>query len=828
MSVLLFSWRLCKRNWRAGELRILALALVVAVAAVSAVGFFTDRVQSALARQSNLLLGADVALVSDHPLSDSYAQEARRLGLATAQTLIFPSMTTHGAESHLAEIKAVDDTYPLRGRLRIAATSSSPAEETTNVPEAGTVWVEPRLLSQLGIAPGDALELGERRFTVAALLRYEPDRGGDLFSIAPRLMMRRDEVASTGLIQFGSRVSYRLLVAGEAKAVASYRGWASSRLQRGEKLEDVSDARPEIRSALTKARQFLGLSAMASVMLAAMAMALAGMRFVRRNLDACAVMRCMGASQAFIVRAHLLQLLLVGLIGGVAGCVVGYLAQEILGNLLGGMLLERLPPPSPLPALQGLLTGLAVLLGVTWPLLARLRDVPVLRVLRSDLPPPTLARWLAFAPAAAVLAGLVLWTAQDAKLGGIALGGLAGFLVLAALLAWLAVRLLRRLGRMQAGSWRFGAANLARHPATSIATVAAFSLGLTALLLLTLVRGDLLRSWQETLPADAPNRFVINIQPDQLPALRAFFVGEGMPPLTLQPMVRGRLVAINDRPLDVSKYNDRGRRLAEREFNLSWSARMQADNRLVAGHWWKAEEAGQPLLSLEQGIAETLGLRLGDWLTYDIAGTQVRLRVANLRKVEWDSMRANFFAIAAPGTLDTFSASYITSFWLPPQREDMLNRLVKTFPNVTVIDVAAIMAQVRSMMDRMAYAVQFVFGFCLSAGVLVLYAALVSTQDARAVEYTLLRVLGARRRQMVLAMLTEFALVGLLAGLVAALGASVLAWLISRQVLNLPYAFDAEMLLWSVGIAVVAIPLAAWLGLRDTLNLPPRQLLNSV
>ena len=401
MSVLLFSWRLCKRNWRAGELQILALALVVAVAAVSAVGFFTDRVQSALARQSNLLLGADVALVSDHPLSDSYAQEARRLGLATAQTLIFPSMTTHGAESHLAEIKAVDDTYPLRGRLRIAATSSSPAEETTNVPEAGTVWVEPRLLSQLGIAPGDALELGERRFTVAALLRYEPDRGGDLFSIAPRLMMRRDEVASTGLIQFGSRVSYRLLVAGEAKAVASYRGWASSRLQRGEKLEDVSDARPEIRSALTKARQFLGLSAMASVMLAAMAMALAGMRFVRRNLDACAVMRCMGASQAFIVRAHLLQLLLVGLIGGVAGCVVGYLAQEILGNLLGGMLLERLPPPSPLPALQGLLTGLAVLLGVTWPLLARLRDVPVLRVLRSDLPPPTLARWLAFAPAAA-------------------------------------------------------------------------------------------------------------------------------------------------------------------------------------------------------------------------------------------------------------------------------------------------------------------------------------------------------------------------------------------------------------------------------------------
>jgi putative ABC transport system permease protein len=423
---------------------------------------------------------------------------------------------------------------------------------------------------------------------------------------------------------------------------------------------------------------------------------------------------------------------------------------------------------------------------------------------------------------------LVLWTAQDGKLGGIALAGLTGFLALAALLAWLAVRLLRSVGRTQAGSWRFGAASLARHPVTSVATVAGFSLGMTALLLLTLVRGDLLRNWQATLPADAPNRFAINIQPDQLPALRSFFAAEGMPPPALQPMVRGRLVAVNDRPFDVSSLDDRARRLAEREFNLSWSDRMQADNRLVSGRWWRADETGQPLLSLEQGIAESLGLHLGDRLTYDIAGSQITLRVASLRKVEWDSMRANFFAIAAPGTLDAFPANYITSFYLPASREDMLNRLVRAFPNITVIDVAAIMTQVRSMMDRMAHAVQFVFGFCLAAGILVLYAALAATQDARAVEYTLLRVLGARRRQMIAAMLTEFALVGLLAGLVATFGASVLAWILSRQVFNLPYVFDAEVLLWSVGISLVVIPLAAWLGLRETLNLPPRQLLNSV
>jgi putative ABC transport system permease protein len=828
MNSMSFVWRLCKRNWRAGELRILALALVVAVAAVSAVGFFTDRVQSVLARQSNLLLAADLALVSDHPLADSYRQEAKRRGLAVAQTMLFPSMATHGTESHLAEIKAVDERYPLRGHLRIAASSSAPMGETARVPAAGTVWVEPRLLGQLGIAVGDAVKLGERCFTVSAILRFEPDRGGDMFSIAPRLMMHRGDVPGTGLIQFGSRVSYRLLVAGAEKPVEDYRIWLASRLQRGERLEQVSDARPEIRNALTKARQFLGLSAMASVILAAVAMALAGMRFVTRNLDACAVMRCLGASQGFIVRVHLLQLLLVGLLGGLAGCMLGYLAQEGLSRLLGGMLLEGLPPPSPLPALQGMLTGLAVLLGVVWPLLARLRDVPALRVLRSDLPLPTVSRWLTFLPAGLMIAALVLWTAQEVKLGAIVVGGLCGFLALAALLAWGAMRLLRRLGRSQTGSWRFGAVNLARHPAASISTVAGFSLGLTALLLLTLVRGDLLRNWQSTLPPDAPNRFTINIQADQRSALQAFFQQERMPPPPLQPMIKGRLIAVNGKPLDVSGFDERARHLTEREFNLSWAAQMQTDNRIVAGRWWTAEETGQPLLSLEQGIAETLGLHLGDWLTYDIAGETIKLRIANLRKVEWDSMRANFFAVAPPGTLERFPASYITSFYLPPPREDMLNRMVKAFPNVTIIDVVAILAQVRSMMNRMAYAVQFVFGFCLAAGMLVLYAALSATQDARKLEYTLLRVLGARRCQVVAAVLTEFALVALLAGLVAAFGAGVLGWAVSRYALDIPYTFDASLLAWGTGSALAIIPFAAWLDLRGTMNLPSQRILNSV
>ncbi len=828
MSTLQFAWRLCRRHWRGGELRILALSLIVAVAAVSAVGFFTDRVQQALAQQSNLLLGADLALVSDHAIAESYLAEARSMGLTTAVTMVFPSMVTHGESSYLGEIKAVSAAYPLRGKLRISDADFGKERETSSVPQPGTVWVESRLLRQLQAAVGDDIELGARRFKVAAVLRHEPDRGGDLFSIAPRLMMNENDVASTGLIQFGSRVFYRLLVAGEGRIVAGFKAAMTHRLQRGERLEDVSEARPEIRNVLAKARQFLGLSAMTSVMLAAVAMVLAAMRFVGRNLDACAMMRCLGASQAFILRAYLLQLLMIGAAAGAIGCLIGYAAQEVLSRILGGLMLQGLPQPSLLPALQGLLTGLAVLLGVTWPLLARLRDVPALRVLRSDLPPPAMSQGLTFLPAAAILTGLVLWTAQEMKLGLIALGGIVGLLLLAALLAWLAVGLLRRAGRAQIGSWRFGVTNLSRHPVTSIATVAGFSLGLMALLLLTLVRGDLLRNWQATLPADAPNRFAINIQPDQLPAMRTFFSHEGLAVPLLQPMVRGRLVAVNGHPLDVSQYDERARQLAEREFNLSWARDLQTDNRITAGKWWKPDETGQPLLSLEDGIAKTLGLKIGDKLTYDIGGKNIQLRIVNLRKVEWDSMRANFFAIAPPGILEEFSASYITSFYLAPQQDEMLNRMVRSFPNVTVIDVAAIMTQVRAVMDRMASAVQFVFGFSLIAGILVLYAALAATQDARALEYTLLRVLGAQRRQMVLAMVTEFFLVALLAGLVAACGAAAVAWGVSRHVLNLPYTFDVMLLAWGIGLAVVVIPVAAWWGLRDTMNLPPRQILHSV
>lgn len=824
-----FALKQLRSAWRAGEIRVLLFALVLAVAAMTAVGFFADRIESALGRQGGMLLGGDLVVISDRPVPEDFRAHAQTLGLSTAHTMEFPSMVMLGDEGRLAEVKAVSPTYPLRGKLTIADEPFGTARKADGVPTIGEIWIEPRLASLLGAKKGDALAVGERQLKVAAILQEEPARGGDMFSIAPRLMMNADDVASTGLIQYGSRVRYRLLLAGEPSTLDEFRQWAQNRLERGSRIEDVSGARPEIRNALDKSRQFLGLASMASVILSMVAMSLAGLRYVRRHLDTCALMRCFGASQNRILQVFLLQALLLGLVGSLLGCLFGFAAQEVLARLAGSLFIEKLPAPGWTPAFGGLLAGMAAMLGVMLPHLLRLRGVPALRILRKDLGENAVVSWLAWLPGIAVMLGLVFWSARDAKLGWIVLGGLVALLLVACVVAVGAGYLLRRVATTSGGIWRVGIANLLQRPGVGIAQVAGFSLGLMAMALLTIVRGDLLDNWHASLPPDAPNRFVINIQPSQMKAMRQFFVQEKLAPPEIFPMVRGRLVAINDHPLDTSLYVDeRARRLAEREWNLSVAENMQKDNRIIAGRWWTSGEHGEKLISLEEGIATALDIKLGDRLTYDIGGQRIDLNIQSLRKVEWDSMRANFFAVTPPGVLEKFPASYITSFHLPAGREDVLNRLVRSLPNLTIIDVEAILSQLRGIMDRMTLAVEFVFGFCMLTGIAVLYAALSATQDERIREVAVLRVFGASRRQVRATVLVEFAGIGLLAGLVATLGASLLAWIISDRLLHIPYAFNLWLAMLTIGAGLVMVPAAAWLGVRRIVHVSPRQVLQSV
>ena len=817
--------RLLLRDHRAGELVLIGLALVIAVASVTTVGFFADRVHLALDRQANLLLGADLVVVADRPLPPDFESEAQRRGLDVVRMLRFPSMLLHGEQNLLASVKVVAPGYPLRGEVRIADRPFGPDRRATDIPSPGTVWVDERLYSQLGLEMGDVVSLGKSQFKVAAILTHEPDSAIGFLNAAPRVHVNEADIAATGLIQPGSRIRYRLQLAGSTAAIDAYRAWALPRLAAGQRVEGIRDARPEVRSALDRAEKFLNLTALLSVVIAAVAIALAARRFLQRHLDGCAMMRCLGASQGLMLRLYVMHFLLLGAVASLIGCALGMLAQLALAYWLSNLTAVPLPPPGWLPAVQGWGTGLALLLGFALPPLAALGRVPTLRVLRRELGAPRGAGLAGYALAAVLIAALILWKASDLTLGFLVLGGFVAAVLGAGLVTWL---LIGALGRVRGGgvAWRFGIGNLRRHTLGSIVQVVALGIGIMALLTLTLIRGDLLRAWETTLPRDAPNRFIVNIQPDQLQPLADFFAARGVAHPPIFPMVRGRLIRINERAVNSADYeDDRARRLVDREFNLSWSATMQADNEILSGRWWARAPARADQFSVESGIAQTLGIQLGDVLTFDIAGERVAATVTSLRKVDWDTFNVNFFVVAPPGLLDRYPATYITSFYLPPGRADLLNALVQSFPNILLIDVARIMTQVQRMMDQVARAVQFVFLFTLLAGLLVLYAAIAGTQDERLYQATIMRTLGASRTQINRANLAEFTVLGALAGLLAAAGANALGIVLAMKVLNLTYGFNGAVWLIGATCGACGIALAGYLGTRTVVQVAPLRVL---
>lgn len=833
MLALTIAWRQCRSLWSSGEIRVLLFALILAVTATTAVSFFTDRLHRSMQTQGNVLLGADLVVNADHVIPAAYRAEAQRLQYQTTQALEFSSMVVKGERNELAEIKAVEQGFPLRGKLTIRDAETQQAQKTANtIPAPGTVWMEASLAKKLDLKLGDEVSVGNSQLKVAALLLQEPSRGGDMFNIAPRLLMNSADVAATGLIQFGSRVKYQLLVASaDTPSIVQFADWLKPQLARGERVDDIRSARPEMRSALDKAQQFLGIASMVGVILAMVAMLLASIPYEQKSLDTYALMRCFGATKALITNILLYQTLLLALVGSVIGCVLGFAAQHGLAILAARLFLETLPSPGWTPVLLGLVTGFATLLTVVWPQLMRLRAVPALRILRQDLEGNVRGSGLLFLPAFLVLAGLVFWHSGDAKLAAIVLAALAALVTVAGVLAWLGIRLLQSTFKQTAtfGVIRLGLMGLRRRPALTVAQIVGVSMGLMAVLLLAFVRNDLLKTWQTSLPADAPNRFVINIQADQMPGIHTLLAAKGIDHADILPMVRARLLSVNGKPMNVADYEDeRAKRLAEREFNLSWAANMQSDNELVAGQWWRADDAGKPLLSLEQGLADTLKLKLGDQLTYDVAGTPLTLTISSLRKVDWNSMHVNFFAVTPPKVLDGYAANYLTSFHLPAGKEDALNQLVKKFPNLTIINVAAVLEQLQGLISKMSYAIEFVFGFSLLAGVAVLYAALMATREERVRESTLMRVLGASRKQVVLAMLVEFLCVGLLASLVAMLFTNIAAYYLATLVLHIDYQLNLWLSVQGLLAAIVLVPFAAWLVARHQFNQPPRALLQSV
>ena len=805
-------------------LRLLFAAVLVAVAALTSVAFFADRVEQALERQGAALLAADLVVEQGEPFPATWLEQADALGLAHARTVTFPSVVLANDQPLLVQIKAVEPAYPLRGRLRI----DTPQGETGSVPANGEAWVEGRLRDRLGLAVGESrLQVGDLDVLAAGVVVDEPDRGGNLFQLAPRLMLNYADVERSGLLGPASRVQHRLLLAGEADQLAAMRDWLQARLPPGSELADLANARPELRTAIERARRFLSLAALCASLLAGVAILLATRRYVDRALDGAAVLRTLGMSGAGVLRWHLWRLGWLVLAACAAGALAGLLGQQALVMLLGNWFGEALPPPSSRPALVGLVFGVSMVAGFSVPTLLRVGRVPPLRVLRRELDAPGMAGWLVWAVAAAVFFALIYWQVRDHRLAvGMALA-LAAAIVTLMLAGRLLLRLLMPL-RRTGGSTALGLTALARYPQLTQLQLAGFGLGITLLLLLTVVRIDIIDTWQASLPPQAPNHFLINIQPEELPSLEALVEERGVPHSGFHPTTRARLVAISGRAINPESYTSmRSRRMATREYSLSFNATMQSDNRIVAGQWWDGERESMAGFSVEEGIAESLGIEVGDRLTFDIAGQVVSAPVTSLRSVAWDSFNVNFFVVGSPAVAEGLPVAYISSLYLDDETERVAVELIRQFPAVSVLDLRPILQQVREIMERGALAVELVFLFTLIAAALVTVAAAQVSRDERAREVAVMRTLGASRRHLVRAVIAEFGLLGLIGGVLAAALASVSGYLIAVELFSLPGRFGIATWLLGIGAGTVVVGLVGWLATRRLLAVPPIRVLNS-
>lgn len=818
------AWRQALRDLAAGEVRLLIAALALAVASVTTISFLTDRAERALALEANRLLGGDAVLRADAPLGPELRALADRPGLKAVDTVEFPSMLRVADRFRLGELRAVGREFPLRGSFVIS--DDAGRRELAEGPPSGVVWMTRAGANTLGATLGDAITLGESTLRLAALIEQEPDGALDYFNVAPKVVMNLDDLPATGLVQPGSRIAYRLVVAGTPDAVEAFSAAARDALGRGQRLETASEGRPEVRRALDRAGRFLGLATLVSVILAAIAVAMAARRHSARHLDACAVMRCLGASQRTIVIVQVGALMLLGLLGSTLGVALAWALSFAIGEWLGSALGIAVPSASLVPVLSGYAVGLVVLLAFAVPPVLALRGVPALRVLRRDLDVRSPSALALTALALGGFGALLWWQAKSPELAGAMLGGLVITFAILAALGYALVRGIDLLRPRLRGPWRYGLANISRRASTTVAQVSALGLGLMALLLLVFVRTDLLERWREALPADAPNRFIVNVQPAQIEPLRAFLESEGITNPEIFPMIRGRWIEKNGAPMNAQALpegNGRARRLAEREFNLSTADALDASNTILEGRFWDASMAADAPteFSVEQGLADSLGWTLGDRVVFDIAGTRLEGEVTSIREVKWESVRPNFFVLVSPGALDGLQGSAITAIHLPPGRDGFTRALLDRFANLSVIDVDAILKQVRSTVDQVSTVVEAVFLVALLAGALVLLAAVGASQDERLREGAVMRVLGGSRRQLRLAQAGEFAALGLISGLVAAIASTVLAGVIALQVLDLPWTPDPRLAATGALVGVIVALLAGLWATRRILDAPP-------
>jgi putative ABC transport system permease protein len=835
MRALSIALRSLAREWRHGELAVLLLSLSVAVASLTGVGFLVNRIDRGIAAQASEVLAADLRVEAPAPLADSDAAQARALGLQTARLTTLLSAVFRGDANQLANVRAVTPGYPLRGSLTVASTPFATGAITHEVPRSGEAWADSRLAAALGATVGNELTVGARTLRLARIVISRPDQGSGFVDFASTLLINEADLESTQLVQPTSRVRYALLLAGQRAQLDSFRDWHRAAAPPRERIQDVADASPQIGSAVRRAGRFLAIASLVAVLLCAVAVAMTARSYVRKHLDVVALMKTLGATRRFVLGISVLQLLCLSLAATIVGSAAGWLTQYWLVRVLKDVLRSDLPAAGAQPVWVGLLVAVTMLAGFALPSLLQLTRTPALRVLRRDVAPPPAGALAAALPAVLAIAAVVYGTLEDRQMSLWFLLGLATMVLVLVAAGALLVAAAVRFRSGPGVAWRYGVASLARRRSASIVQIVGFGIGVMLLLVLSTMRRDLVSDWQRTFPANPPNYFFVNIPAAEQQQFRAQLSRLGGKLERMLPMVRGRLASINGVPVAQLRFGNAlrggdggppGGGLAERDQNLTWTNELGDDNRIVAGHWWTAADAGKPLVSLATEFQEQLDLKLGDRLSFDVAGEMLEVTVASFRSVKWDSFRPNFFIVFPPGLLTGAAGTYMTSARFEPRRAGDMATLVQRFPSVSIFNVGDLLAQVRSVIDKAVTAVQSVFFFTLLAGITVLLAAVQASRDERRYETAILRVLGARRATIVKSVLAEFSALGLVAGVLAASGAAGAGYW-AAGVLELKYRFDGLAWIGGVALTVLVVGAAGWLATRSSVNRPPRSVLDA-
>lgn len=827
--------RLLWRDWRGGELGILAAALVIAVATVTGISLFADRLQQGIVAKSNTFLAADRVLQSPRPIDQDWLTQASGFRLQTAQTLTFASMVYSSdsldAAMQLSSIKAVSDAYPLKGNLEITEKAfSGITTKTTASPSRGEVWVDPRLLPLLGISVGDPLYIGEASFRITKALVSEPDGGSNVLSIGTRVMMNVADIDSTGVIQPASRVKYRYLFAGNESDLSAFGEWLKTQLEPSHRWLGLEDTQPRISQSLQRAEEFLLLAGALGVGLAGIAIALAARRYSERHYDYVAMMKSLGASSAKVLSLYLVNLLLLSVVAIVIGCGIGWLIQEILLKVLQQYFdVSAVPALSLRPFAVGAVTALICLLAFAMPPLVNLQRVSPLMVLRRDMTHSNFSNLATYGIGTVGIALLMYWYSGNLKITLGVLAGVSATVVIVGFAAWFLLRGTAKLGMQAGSSWRLALASIRRRGYQNAVQAVIFSLSIMLLLLLALIRSSLIDEWQVQLPEGTPNHFLLNISEQEKTAVEKTLDSNALQREPFYAMVRGRITAVNgqsiaDRLKELESDNEDS---IDREANLSWSDEVPNGNKLVAGQWWDAQET-DPQVSMEERFANRLAVKVGDRIEIYIGSEKLDVRLSSIRQLDWDSMQPNFFMVFPTQVLNQYPATYLTSFYLPKERKQLLNSFLQRYPTVTVIEMDSVIRQIRSIITQVSSAIELVLGLIIISGLLVLVASVQSSLDSRLQESAILRTLGANRRLVLGSLVIEFASLGFLAGIIAAFSAELSVYALQEYVLNMEYVLHPWV--WVVGPVVGALLIgsAGFITCRKVVNTPPVEVLRAL